>query len=136
MLPLRARVDLGAMAMKRYSAFPKAPALLEPHYQIVLCHIQDTRWASLTPLQRCSRCIQQPQPTGPISQGYLKRYFDNRIACFIESYLLFSLLDIFCLSLFFSITLPNCQLIHRCPRQVSLLFSLHFITLLVGHGVL
>ncbi len=23
------------MAIKRYSAFPKAPALLEPHYQIV-----------------------------------------------------------------------------------------------------
>ena len=33
-LPLRVRVDLGAMAIKRYSAFPKAPALLEPH----LCH--------------------------------------------------------------------------------------------------
>ena len=31
----RARVDLGAMAMKEYSAFPKAPALLEPHHQIV-----------------------------------------------------------------------------------------------------
>ena len=27
MLPLRARVDLGAMAMKGYSTFPKAPAL-------------------------------------------------------------------------------------------------------------
>ena len=35
MLPLRAQVDLGAMAMKGYSASPKAPALLEPHYQIV-----------------------------------------------------------------------------------------------------
>ena len=42
MLPLRARVDLGTMAMKGYSAFPKAPALLEPHHQIVECHIQDT----------------------------------------------------------------------------------------------
>ena len=30
MLPLRARVDMGVMAMKGYSAFPKAPALLEP----------------------------------------------------------------------------------------------------------
>ena len=29
------------MAMKWYSAFPKAPALLEPHHQI-LCYIQDT----------------------------------------------------------------------------------------------
>ena len=44
MLPFRARVDLGAMAMKGYSAFPKAPASLEPYHQIVYCHIQDTRW--------------------------------------------------------------------------------------------
>ena len=28
-------VDLGVMAKKGYSAFPKAPALLEPHHQIV-----------------------------------------------------------------------------------------------------
>ena len=35
MLPLRARVDLGAMARKGYSAFPKAPALLALHHQIV-----------------------------------------------------------------------------------------------------
>ena len=35
MLPLRARVYQGAMAMKGYSAFPIAPALLEPHYEIV-----------------------------------------------------------------------------------------------------
>ena len=26
-------------------ALPKDPASLEPHNQIVLCHIQDTRWA-------------------------------------------------------------------------------------------
>ena len=35
MLPLTVREDLGAMAMKGYSAFPKDPALLEPHHQIV-----------------------------------------------------------------------------------------------------
>ena len=34
-LPLRARVDLGAMAIKGYSVFPKAPALLGPRHQIV-----------------------------------------------------------------------------------------------------
>ena len=34
-LPLQARVDLGAMAMKGYSAFPKAPALMKPYHQIV-----------------------------------------------------------------------------------------------------
>ena len=40
MLPRRARVDLGAMAMKGCSVFPKTPALLEPHHQIVYSHIQ------------------------------------------------------------------------------------------------
>ena len=34
MLSLWARVDLGVKAVKGYSAFPKAPALLEPHNQI------------------------------------------------------------------------------------------------------
>ena len=34
-LSLQARVDLGVMAMKGHSTFPKAPALLEPHHQIV-----------------------------------------------------------------------------------------------------
>ena len=34
-LPPRVRVNLGAMAMKGYSAFPKAPALLEYQRQIV-----------------------------------------------------------------------------------------------------
>ena len=29
------KVDLGAMAMKWYSASPKAPAVLEPHHQMV-----------------------------------------------------------------------------------------------------
>ena len=31
-LPFWSRIDLGAMAMKRCSGFPKAPALLEPHH--------------------------------------------------------------------------------------------------------
>ena len=35
MLPFWVRVDLGAMAMKGCSAFPKAPASLEPHHQII-----------------------------------------------------------------------------------------------------
>ena len=53
MLPLRARVHLGARAMKEYSAFPKAPALVELHHQIVLCHIQDTRReVGVLPLRR------------------------------------------------------------------------------------
>ena len=51
-LPFRARVNLGALAMKRYSAFPKAPASLEPYHQIVLCHVQDSRWGRVFPLNR------------------------------------------------------------------------------------
>ena len=34
-LPFWAKVNLGAMAMKECSAFPKAPASLEPLYQMV-----------------------------------------------------------------------------------------------------
>ncbi len=34
--PFLARVDRGAMAMKGCSAFPKAPASLEPYHQIVV----------------------------------------------------------------------------------------------------
>ena len=48
MLPLHARVGPGVMAIRRYSTFPKAPVLLVPHHQIVLCHIPDTHWESLT----------------------------------------------------------------------------------------
>ena len=33
--PFLARMDLGAMAVTVYPAFPKAPASLEPHHQIV-----------------------------------------------------------------------------------------------------
>ena len=58
-LPFRARVDLGAMVMEEYSALPKVLALLEPHPQIVYCHIQVTCRQSL----RCSWCILQPQDT-------------------------------------------------------------------------
>ena len=34
-LPLWGRDDLGVMAMKGYSTFPKTPVLLETHNQIV-----------------------------------------------------------------------------------------------------
>ena len=35
MRPLQAWGELGAMAVKEYSAFTKAPALQEPHHQII-----------------------------------------------------------------------------------------------------
>ena len=49
-VPLRARVDMGAMAIKGYSAFPKAPVLLETHHQ--KCDIQYTRLGKSYPLCR------------------------------------------------------------------------------------
>ncbi len=48
-LPFRARVDLGAMAMKGCFAFPKVPTSLEPHQRIIQCHIQDTYWGGSYP---------------------------------------------------------------------------------------
>ena len=56
------------MAVKGYSAFPKAPALLEPRHQICLVsYLGHSLEGCLTSQQRCSRCIQQSQPTGPIT---------------------------------------------------------------------
>ena len=78
-LPLRSRVDLGAMAMKGYSAFPKSPSLLEPLHQIVLCHILDTLWKNLSPMQRSSQCILLLQPSGP----YLGRVIFLFSICFL-----------------------------------------------------
>ena len=48
MLPLRDNVNLAAMAKKGYLTFPIAPALKEPHHQIIQCYIQDARfeWVS------------------------------------------------------------------------------------------
>ena len=68
------------MAMKRYFAFPKAPALLEPHHQIVSCHIQDIRLGGcLTLLQGCSQCILQPQLTG--QPFFLVTFTPKKIIC-------------------------------------------------------
>ena len=77
MLPLQARVNQGAMAMTGYSAFPKAPTLLEPHHQIVSCHNQDTRWVGGVVLPVCRDAVgifSQPQPTGLVYERYGKGY--------------------------------------------------------------
>ena len=51
----------GSDGKERVLCISKDPALLEPPHQIVSCDIQDTRVEWLTPLQRCSLCIQQHQ---------------------------------------------------------------------------
>ena len=77
MLPLRARVDLGAIAMKGYSKFPKAPALLEAHYQIV---ILDTRWGGSYPPPSK---VQSVYSTAPAECAYFSRFLSWRVIVFI-----------------------------------------------------
>ena len=47
-LPLCARAGLGATAMKEYSAFPKAPALLESYLSAEVQSVYSTTLADLT----------------------------------------------------------------------------------------
>ena len=54
------------MAIKRYSAFPKAQALLKPYHQIIQCHIQDTHQGNLP----------------PHSAETIKEY--SKLSCFLE----------------------------------------------------
>ena len=61
---LPARVDMGAMVMKVYSAFPKALALLEPHHQTSKSYPGHSL-REYTPQQICSLCILQPELPGP-----------------------------------------------------------------------
>ena len=76
-LLLWARVDLEAIAIKGYYAFFKAPAL---HPKIVKCHIRTlVGWVDLTPPQRSSWCILQPQQTG---QCLIKFSKDNNITVY------------------------------------------------------
>ena len=71
MLPLRARVDLGAMAIKVYSTFPKAPALLEPHHPIFFSVISRTliEGGVLPPLQRAVGVFYNPANRANSMQG-------------------------------------------------------------------
>ena len=56
-LPLRVRVDIGTMAIKEYSTFPKPPALQEPHHQIVKRHQQDTHRGEVLPTDQDAVCV-------------------------------------------------------------------------------
>ena len=76
MQQLQARVDLGAMAMKGYSLFPKASDLLVSHHQIALCHMLSTH---VHHLQRLHRCILQPQPTGPAFLGVKNSHLRDNV---------------------------------------------------------
>ena len=52
------KVDLGIMAIKRYSTFPS------PHHQMEFNAISRKHaGGGLNPMQRCSHCLLQPHPT-------------------------------------------------------------------------
>ena len=63
MLPLRVRVNLGVMPMKRYAIFLKAQALLEPHHQMQFGHLLVGSYPS-TEMQVGEFYISPPLPTG------------------------------------------------------------------------
>ena len=58
------RVDLGAMAMKGYSRFPKLQHCWNLTIRLFSVISRTLVRAGLTPLQRSSQCILQPQLTG------------------------------------------------------------------------
>ena len=65
MLPLRVRVNLGAMAMKGYSAFPKALALLDLTIRLfsVICRTLINGGGGVLPLCRDSVDVLYSHPT-------------------------------------------------------------------------
>ena len=75
LLPLRAKVQLGAMM--EYSILPKAPGL-EPHHQMVKCHIQDTcwRWGSYSSAE-----MQSVYSTAPVDWALLNRFVLLIVQC-------------------------------------------------------
>ena len=72
--PLQVRVYLGAMTMKGYSSFSKAPPLLVPHHQIVHCQIQDTHWGAPIPLQRAVSVFYSPNRLGKVMSMFDTKY--------------------------------------------------------------
>ena len=76
MLPRRARVNLRTMAKKGCSAFPKTPASLEPHHQIVYCHIRTLIGGSYPSVE-----VQSVYSTAPAD--WANEVLDNHL-CFNE----------------------------------------------------
>ena len=81
-LPLRERVDLGAMAMKGCSVLPKGPTLLEPHYQTFWSHIQDTHWAGSYPSAE-EQSVYSTAPADWAIHSLKHSYWCFRCECYI-----------------------------------------------------
>ena len=52
-------------------SIPQSSSITEARLSDCLVSYQDIHWRSLTPLQRCSQCILQPQLTGPGSNWFV-----------------------------------------------------------------
>ena len=66
------------MAMKGYSAFPKAPALPERQHEIVLCHIPDIHWGGVLPFCReAVKVFYSPSQLG--NESLLETYIFEKI---------------------------------------------------------
>ena len=62
MLPLRARVDLGVMAMKGFLNILQSAKIGASPSDCIVSYPGHALWGGgLTSLQRCSRCILQPK---------------------------------------------------------------------------
>ena len=78
MLPLRVRVDLGAMAMKRYSPIPQSTSITGASpSDCLVAYLGHSLGGGLAPQQRCSQCIQQPQLTGLVYSWSVHRGKEN-----------------------------------------------------------
>ena len=74
-LPLRVRRDLGTITMKGYSAFPKAPALLESHHLMVFLSYLGHSLGRLYPIPRETVSVfNSPRPLG----NFTGRVSNNR----------------------------------------------------------
>ena len=67
-LPILTRVDLRAMAVKRYSVFPQSSSITGALPSDCLVSFQDSRLEVPYSLQRSNPYILQPQTTGPLGE--------------------------------------------------------------------
>ena len=91
----RVRMDLGAMALKEYFAFPKVPALLEPHNQIVSCHMQDTCWGVLPLWREAVGIFYRPSRLGMQIFCWTLAFHSLFISVFVNTVSVSSLLNTF-----------------------------------------
>ena len=70
-----------------------------------------TRWRSLIPLQRCSRCILLPQSTGPLVGGVLNSEFSKALAL-LEAH--FYIVNVISRTLVWRVLPP----VQRCSRYI------------------